>query len=204
MNGLPTFVQMESLSVTIMLMNKMMSITDGTTGVNALSYICKIVTFAFVPFNAITQASAPVIGYNHGTNNSNRVKEALRFSLIISVFYSVAALVSTPLISKYLIMIFTDSADLIVVGANGLNILSAALPFAAIQLIAGSYYQAIGKKNSSLLVNIMPVIFLIPGVFVLPKLLSVNGIWWSFVTTYFLSAVFIAILPLSNAKKNRV
>lgn len=197
--GLPTFIQMSSLSVMTMLMNKMMSITGGTIGVNAFSYVSKITTFLLVPFNSLTQATAPIIGFNYGANSKSRVKDTVKFSVVVSTAFSVVALAVMPLISKYLIMIFTESTELVTVGAKGLNIISFSLPFTAILLIAGSFYQAVGKKKTSLFLNISPIIFLIPCIIILSKLWGVDGIWWSFVFAYISSfAVTIAVLMINK------
>lgn len=177
--GVPTLVQMGSLSVMTMLLNNILSTTGGTMGVNTFAYITRIITFGIVPFNSVTLASSPVIGYNHGAGDRKRVRQTLSFSASICMIYAAAALLTAQLASPQLINIFTDSAELISSGAHGLRIISAALPFVPVTFLAGAYFQAIGKKLPAFLLNVAILAFMLPCALVFSRLWGVDGVWWS-------------------------
>lgn len=198
--GVPTLVQMGSLSVMTILLNNILRTAGGTFGVNTFAYISKIITFGTVPFNAVTQAMSPVIGYNHGAGNAQRVKKTITFSATVCIIYAVSALVLTQFISELLIKIFTENEQLIASGSAGLNIISLSLPFAPASLLEGAYFQAIGKKLPAFLLNIAILMFMLPCAIAFSKLWGTNGIWWSFLPACAGAAIFTGIISIISKK----
>lgn len=73
--GLPSLIQMGSLSIISVLLNNLLREAGGTLGVNTYAYLSKIITFAVMPFTAVTQALSPIVGYNYGAGKPERVKK---------------------------------------------------------------------------------------------------------------------------------
>ena len=171
--GVPTLLQMSGISVMTLLMNRALAGNIGTLGVNAFAYMSKIIAFALVPFQALAQASAPILGFNFGAKNSRRVNGTLRLTLLYSEIYAILGVMLTILFAEQMLCIFTDNTQISAFGAQGLRILCGSLPFVPVILIAGTYFQAVGEK---LRAAFSPCVLLV------------------------LSAVFIAILPKQNAE----
>ena len=199
--GVPTLVQMGSLSVITMLLNNILSTAGGTLGVNTFAYISKIITFGIVPFNAVTQAVSPIIGFNYGADNRGRVQKTISFSAAVCVIYAVLAIGLSQFISGQLIHIFTDNAQLISSGSRGIKIISAALPFAPVPLLLGTFFQATGKKMPAFILNISILAFIFPFALIFSRLWGVNGVWWSFLPACASSAVFSVIVSFLINKK---
>lgn len=200
--GVPTLIQMGSLSVITMLLNKILSTSGGTLGVNTFAYVSKIITFGLVPFNAVTQAISPIIGYNHGAGNRERVGKTVSFSASVCVIYAVPALILTLFISDRLIGIFTDNTELILSGSYGLKTIAAALPFVPFPLLFGAYFQAIGKKLPAFLLNISILAFLFPCAALFSGFWGMNGVWWAFLPACAGAAVFSAISMIIDNRKS--
>lgn len=64
--GLPTLVQMGSLSVVLVVMNGLLAPRAGTVGVAAFGYVSRLAEFALAPFSALCLAAAPIIGSSYG------------------------------------------------------------------------------------------------------------------------------------------
>lgn len=190
--GAPSLIQMGSLSVISLIMNKTLSRAGGTMGINCFAYISKIITFAIVPLTSISMALAPVAGYNYGAKKPERCTKAIRFCILISVLYSSAVLIIIQVIPQYFIKIFTQNSAIITEATTGIRIVSSALLFAPFPLIAGSYSQAIGNKKWAFIMFGSNLIFLIPLLFIIPKYSGINGIWWS----YAIANIGAAILTL--------
>ncbi len=187
--GLPTLVQMSSLSVLIMFLNKTISSVGGTTAINTFAYVSKIIIFAMVPFNAVSQAVSPVVAFNQGAKNFERVKKTLNFSILICLVYALAAMALSQSISPYFIQIFTQNSQLILSGAQAIRITALALPFAPISIILGTYFQARGRKIQAFILNFSILAFMLPITLVFAKLWSVKGVWWSFLPACLLAAL---------------
>lgn len=200
--GIPTLVQSGSLSVIALTVNNILSRNGGTFGVNTFAYMSKIITFGIVPVNAVALASSPVIGYNYGAKNKLRVKNTVSFSLAVCAAYSIIAVITAYFASPGLIGIFTSDKSLINAGANGLRIVSFALPFAAITLILGVYFQAIGKKLPALILNAAILVYIIPFALIFSKLWQITGVWLAFIPACTSAALTALIIYAKSGKVN--
>lgn len=187
--GLPSLVQMGSLSILIIIMNKVISANVGDDGVITFGYMSKLITFAIAPFLAITQSISPIVGYNYGEKKLDRVKKTTNFCLIISLVFAIIILIIAESIPRYLMMIFTDSADIINMGATGLKIVSISILFMPLSMIVASHMQATGKTFWALFLYGANTIFIILPSVLMGKYLGIRGIWWSYVIASAVPAV---------------
>lgn len=187
--GIPTLIQMSSMSLIFLLINRLLSKFGGSVGINIFAYLSKIATLAIVPINSVAQAVSPIIGYNHGADNRARIKSTLKFSLLITEAYSVIALIAVMIIPDYFISIFTDNSEIIRDGAVALQIISPALILMPIVIILSSYFQSTGKKAKAIISSASILIFLLILLAVLPQVFSLTGIWLSIPIACLLSAL---------------
>lgn len=187
--GIPTLIQMSSMSLIFLLMNRLLSKFGGSVGINIFAYLSKIATLAIVPINSVAQAVSPIIGYNHGADNRARIKSTLNFGLLITEAYAVIALIAVMIIPDYFISIFTDNSEIIRDGAVALQIISPALILMPIVIILSSYFQSTGKKAKAIISSASILIFLLILLAVLPQIFSLTGIWLSIPIACLLSAL---------------
>lgn len=187
--GLPSLVQMGSLSILIIVMNKVISANVGDDGIITFGYMSKLITFAIAPFLAITQSISPIVGYNYGEKKLDRVNKTTNFCLIISLVVAIIILIIAESIPKYLMMIFTDSANIINMGATGLKIVSISVLFMPLPMIVASHMQATGKTFWALFLYGANTIFIILPSILMGKYLGIRGIWWSYVIASAIPAV---------------
>lgn len=187
--GIPTLIQMSSMSLIFLLMNRLLSKFGGSVGINIFAYLSKIATLAIVPINSVAQAVSPIIGYNHGADNRARIKSTLNFGLLITEAYSVIALIAVMIIPDYFISIFTDNSEIIRDGAVALQIISPALILMPIVIILSSYFQSTGKKVKAIISSASILVFLLILLAVLPQIFSLTGIWLSIPIACLLSAL---------------
>lgn len=201
--GLPSLVQMGSLSAATVLLNQLLGSVGGTLGINTFAYISKVVTFGIVPFTAVAQALAPVVGYNFGNGNRTRVKHAVSFSLLVSCGYAAVAFLVIEAVPGSLIGLFTGNAELIAQGAAGLRVVGLALLFMPLPMLAGAACQAMGKKLWALLMYASNMVFLIPVALLLARFWGMQGVWWAYVLANLLSCVIAAayLFWLQKGKK---
>lgn len=187
--GIPTLIQMSSMSLIFLLINRLLSKFGGSVGINIFAYLSKIATLAIVPINSVAQAVSPIIGYNHGADNRARIKSTLHFGLLITEAYAVIALIAVMIIPDYFISIFTDNSEIIRDGAVALQIISPALILMPIVIILSSYFQSTGKKAKAIISSASILIFLLILLAVLPQIFSLTGIWLSIPIACLLSAL---------------
>lgn len=187
--GIPTLIQMSSMSLIFLLINRLLSKFGGSVGINIFAYLSKIATLAIVPINSVAQAVSPIIGYNHGADNRARIKSTLNFSLLITEAYAVIALIAVMIIPDYFTSIFTDNSEIIRDGAVALQIISPALILMPIVIILSSYFQSTGKKAKAIISSASILVFLLILLALLPQIFSLTGIWLSIPIACLLSAL---------------
>lgn len=192
--GVPTLLQMSGISVMTLLMNRALAGNIGTLGVNAFAYMSKIIAFALVPFQALAQASAPILGFNFGAKNSSRVNGTLRLALLYSEIYAALGMLSAFLFAERIMYIFTDSAQISAFGAQGLRMLCGSLPFVPVILIAGTYFQAVGEKLRAAFSPCVLLAFSAVFTAILPKRNAGMGVWLSVLFACVLSAAANAVV----------
>lgn len=199
--GLPSLVQMGSISLIMSLMTVMFTRTGNAIGVVAFAYLQRLITYIVVPFTAITQALSPIVGYNQGAGLKERVTQSIRFSIIISLAYSVVAFVITGFAAPQILSIFTKDNEVIAVGAMGLRILSISLPFAALPMIVGTTMQAVGKKGRALFVYSITLIMLPPSLAICSLVIKdIICVWTGYVIANIIAAI-IAMIVLFDSKR---
>lgn len=157
--GIPMLLQLGGVSLLFLLINKALALKGGTAYLNAFAYASKMITFAIVPYNAISTAVSPIISYNLGASKKDRVKKSFNFSLMLCEIYSVAGILIAVAVSESLIKIFTSDSNIISLGSKILKTVSPALLFLPAVLLTGSYFQATGKKSAAFLSNGLILIF---------------------------------------------
>lgn len=199
--GIPMLLQLGGVSLLFMVINKTLALKGGTSYLNAFAYAGKIITFAIVPYNAVSTAVSPIISYNFGADKKVRVKKSFNFSLMICEMYSVIGISIAAVLSEYLIRIFTADNNIILLGGEMLKSVSPALLFLPAVLLTGSYFQATGKKTAAFLSN---GLILISAAVLIPLFAvktDVMGVFSAITISCLLSAVISLILK--QYTKNR-
>ncbi|MGQ7869138.1 MATE family efflux transporter [Sunxiuqinia sp. sy24] len=193
----PFFMQTANSAVQALINTKLIRF-GGDLAVGAMGIINSVVTLIVMSIVAINMATQPIIGFNYGANAGGRVKETLRLAMIASTVISIIAFILVQSIPELIVGLFNSSdPQLLAIGKQGLRLSMLALPVVGFQVVAGNFFQSVGKaKIATLLTLLRQVIVLIPLLFVLPNFLELNGIWISMpisdtcsalIVTYFIS-----------------
>lgn len=201
--GLPSLVQMGSLSIISMLLNNLLGSVSGSAGVTAYAYMSKVFALLIVPFTAMAQAVSPVVGFNHGAGKPERVREAIRFSIWASVAYSLVAVAIAELLPKQMLRLMTDDAQAILNGTNGLRIFALAIPFLPLPSLLGAAYQAMGEKTKVLILYSANLVLLLPAAVLFSHFFGESGIWWSYVLAALLTSLTALLLMRWNRNRTR-
>ncbi len=187
--GVPSLVQMGSLSLLFALANNQISKIDGALGVTAFGYVGKLATYAAVPFTALAYALAPIVGYNYGAGNDDRVKQTVRLCAVVAAVYAVCATLLAEAIPAHLVRIFTDDPAVTAYGARGVRFVAASLVLLPFPLLLGATLQAKGKRLSSTFFYAAHFLAFVPLAFTLPSALGADGMWIAYLSAAAVAAV---------------
>ena len=148
--GLPTLVQMGSLSVVLVVMNGLLAPRAGTVGVAAFGYVSRLAEFALAPFSALCLAAAPIIGSSYGAGLHSRVRQTVVRTVQLGLVYAVVAVAVCYTLSGALLGIFTRDPAIVQFGVYCLRRLAPALLFLPPVLTVSAYFQSVNRAKSAL------------------------------------------------------
>lgn len=153
----------------------------GDTAVGAMTILSSVMQFSMLPLQGLTQGAQPIISFNYGAKNIDRVKKAFHLLLRSAVCYSTLLWLLCMLVPQIFISIFTSDADLASYTIWALRIYMAASLLFAVQLACQQTFIALGNaKTSVFLALLRKVLLLIPLIFILPHFVS-NPVFGVFV-----------------------
>ncbi len=179
-----------------------LELSDGNIAIGAMTVIMSLTMIFLMPLFGINQGTQPIIGYNYGAGNLDRVKDALKWSVIYSFIICCFGFVVVEAFAPQLIAAFNADAELIETGATGMRIFLCMLPLVGLQIPLVNFYSAIGKAKISLILSqLRQVIFLIPSYIFLPKFLGLTGMWIAGPLSDFLACM-ITLIFIRRELKN--
>ena len=180
-NGSSEMVTNLSTAVVTYLFNITMLKFLGEPGVAAIT----IVLYGQFLFNALymgfSMGVAPVISYNHGSQNLPLLKRIFKicigFISISSILITIMALVSSPVIVEIFTPIGSATYD---IAKTGFFLFSINYIFAGINIYSSSMFTAFSDgKVSALISFVRTFVLIVLNILLLPYLIGVNGVWLS-------------------------
>ncbi|NCD32206.1 MAG: MATE family efflux transporter [Spartobacteria bacterium] len=177
--GISPFILQFMSSVMAVLMNRTLLAYGGDDAVGAMGVIFGLFMLLMMPAMGLMQGGQPIIGYNYGARQFDRVKQALNASLTLAVAISLLGSCFFQIFPAFFITLFAKgNAHVIALASHGLRLFTMLFPLAAAQMIISNYFLASGRPKISILLNLMrQVLFFMTFLFVLPRLFGLTGIW---------------------------
>ncbi|MCE7794086.1 MATE family efflux transporter [Salipaludibacillus sp. CUR1] len=179
--GLPAFVRQVAGSVMMVAINAMLISHGGEFYVGVFGIVQRIAMFALMPMMGILQGMQPIVGYNYGAMQFERMRETILLCLKIVTVFSAGVFIAMMAFPAAFMRIFTADPEVIATGVDGIRIMFAAAVLIGVQVVSGGLYQALGKAKPALVLSMArQVLFLIPLVLILPNYFGVWGVWIAF------------------------
>ena len=178
--GIPSILMMSIGSAMTYMMNLILH-TFSETAIAVFGVYFKLQSFFFMPVFGLNNGLIPVLAYNYGARNSQRIKEALRFAMMLAGSIMLAGTLVFELFPALLLRLFDASEDMLAIGVPALRIICVIFPIAGVCIAMGSVFQAFGKSMYSLVVSVgRQLVILIPAAWLLSRLRNVNLVWLAF------------------------
>lgn len=177
--GSSAFVSEASIACMMFLGNYVFIRHLGEDGVAAFSIVCYFFPIIFMVYNAIAQSAQPIISYNFGTGDGDRVKRTLRLSVKTAFICGICFFMLTALCSQEIVLLFIDrSYGAFDIAVKGIPYFAIGYVFFALNMVGIGYYQSIERAHRATVITLLRgVVFMLTGFFVLPRFFGVTGIW---------------------------
>lgn len=151
----------------------------------------------------ISTGSQPLFSFNYGARKFQRVKQLVKTAMISCVVIGFLGMLCLQSFPNQIISIFGQESDLYnefaVMCLKNMTIFIFVM---GVQMVAGVYYQAVGKPVGALLLSLSrQVLFMIPCFLILPIFFGIKGVMWSFPVSDILSVTMAAIMLTVEMRK---
>ncbi len=178
--GVPSILMMSIGSLMTYLMNRIL-ITFSTTATAVFGVYFKLQSFFFMPVFGMNNGLIPVLAYNYGARNKDRINEALRFSIALAIGIMLMGTIAFHLVPGPLLGFFNASEEMLRIGIPALRIVSLSFTVAGACIAMGSVFQAFSVSTYSLIISICrQLVVLIPLAWLLSRTGEVTMVWWAF------------------------
>lgn len=168
--GISPFVMNATEAVISISFNSSLQKFGGDMAVAAMTVCTTVFQFASVPAQGIGQGAQPIISYNYGAKNVERVKKAFKVFLTISFLYMFLFGGAIMLFPEMFVKIFNNSAQLVETAGALIRVYGCAMIFFGIQMAVQQTLIALGKAKASLFIACLrKVILLVPLIYILPN-----------------------------------
>ena len=167
--GLAPFIMQSTESLIAVCFNPSLLKYGGDLAVGAMTVLTSIMQLAMMPLQGLTQGAQPIVSYNYGARNPQRVREAFRCLLLACVTYSLTLWALVQLMPRMFAGIFTPDPELRSYAAWALRIYMGATGIFGVQIACQQTFIALGNAKTSLFLAVLrKIILLIPLVYILP------------------------------------
>ena len=167
--GLSPFVMQSTESLIAICFNSSLLRYGGDMAVGTMTVLTSIMQFSNMPLQGLTQGAQPIVSYNFGAKNAQRVRDAY-FCLLRACFtYSMAIWLLVELFPRAFILIFNNDPALVEYAAWAVRIYMGCSGIFGIQIACQQTFVALGNAKTSLFLAVWrKIILLIPLIYILP------------------------------------
>ena len=151
----------------------------GEDGVAAFSIACYFFPIIFMVNNAIGQSAQPILSYNFGAGNPDRVRRAFHLALATAVGFGACVFLATALASRWIAAMFiSPEYPAYRIAVEGLPLFAAGFVFFAVNIVSIIYYQSVERPRPAMALTLLRgFVFQVGCFFGLPLVPGIPGIW---------------------------
>ena len=164
----------------------------------------KLQTFLYLPANGIVQGMRPLVGYNYGAKEYDRVEKIYRTVLAMTAVIMLAGTILCLAVPDKIISLFTQNESTVELGKNALRIISAGFILSSVSVTSSGALEGLSKGLPSLVISLLRyMIIIIPVAFVLSRIFGGNGVWHAFWIAESITAAASFFIYRKSVKSNK-
>lgn len=178
--GIPATLNLALPSLLVSSLNTILA-AFSQSYIVVLGIYYKLQTFLYLPANGIIQGMRPLIGFNYGAGEHERVRKIYNTTLVLNAGIMLGGTVICLTVPDVLMAFFTDNAVTVEAGAQALRIICAGFIVSAVSVTACGALEGLGKGVPSLVISLLRyVVIIIPAAWLLSRSFGAQGVWHAF------------------------
>jgi len=192
--GFSPFSMQVATSLVVILINSTLMKHGGDLAIGAYGIINSLLIFIVMIVLGLNQGTQPIVGYNYGAKQYDRVFRTVKISAFIATGLTTIGFLLGMFFDEISISLFTRDPELKAIATNALRITIIMFPLVGFQIVLSNFFQSIGKAKIAIFLSLTrQFIILIPSLLILPEIWQLNGAWAAMPVSDGLSAVVSAI-----------
>lgn len=179
--GMSNFIMQGTNCLVQIACNATLQNFGGDIYVGIMTVLNSVREIFILPINGIVSGSQPVISFNYGAKNNERVKAGIRFNTWMGGSYTMLAWLLIVLFPGFWFGIFSDDLQMMNAGIDALKIYFFGFVFMALQFAGQSVFQALGDAKHAIFFSLLrKALIVVPLTLLLPYLgLGIYGVFWA-------------------------
>ena len=160
--------------------NNNLAVQYSELNVTAIGLAQKVLSLGSYVYQGFASGTQPIMGYNYGARNASRMRKILKAGVMSVTYTELVLMLLYGLLAPALIGIFTDSAEVIEIGAFALRRMMFILPFVGTVSMCRMSFQAMGKPQHAFCITLIrQLILYIPLLLLLNRYYRFQGMLWA-------------------------
>ena len=178
--GLSPFLMNLCSCLIVILINRGLKEHGGDMAIGAYGIVNRIAFLFVMIILGFNQGMQPIAGDNYGARLYPRVLQVTRLTMLCGVGVATLGFLLCEFVPEWIVRMFTTDADLIAKSVYGLRIVFAVFPLVGFQMVSTNFFLSIGMSKKAIFLSLTrQMLFLLPGLLILPPLLGTLGVWIS-------------------------
>jgi putative MATE family efflux protein len=188
--GAVTLARQGAISLLYIVVNHALVKHGGIIYLSVFGIVNRLMMLALFPVIGLTQGILPIVGYNFGAHNYERVITTVRNAVLGGTGMAALIWVFVLIFREQAVSIFGNDPGLMALTPPAVLLVFLATPIISLQMIGAAYFQAVGRALPALLLTLSrQTLFLIPLVLVFSGIWQIDGVWYAFPVADVLSAI---------------
>ncbi len=178
---------------------------DGNMAIGAYGILNRTTMFFVMIVFGVTQGMQPILGFNYGAKNFQRVRHTLSIGIGLGVAITTTGWILTEFWPDIIARLFTVDPTLIAISERGFRIYFIFYPLVGCQIVIQNYFQSVGRPKISIFLSLTrQLIFLLPFLMIFPKRFGIDGVWGAMSASDAIAFLFaIVTLIITNRRQNK-
>ena len=171
--GVSPFIMQSTESLVNIAFNSSLKAHGGDPAVGAMTICSSIMQVFYLLFQGLSQGAQPIVGYNYGAGNLERVKKTFRLLFLCALTFSTLSCLTIELFPGVFVAMFNDKPELVEIATWTLRVYAAGMFMLGVQNACQQTFVALGQAKISLFLALLrKAILLIPLIYILPCFLD--------------------------------
>ena len=171
--GVAPFIMQSTESLVNIAFNSSLLKYGGNKFVGAMTICSSIMQVLTMIFQGLAQGAQPIVGYNYGSGQLDRVRKTFRLLITAGIIYSVAGCLLVELFPHAFVAMFNDKPELVEAAVWALRIYLACFFMLGVQFSCQQTFVALGQAKVSLFLALLrKIILVIPLIYILPHIIT--------------------------------